>query len=318
LFLDLKQIDLDFCEHCVYGKQKRGIFLKVGKEKKSERLELVHTDVWGLAQVSSLGGYRYYFTFIDDVTRKTWVYCIRQKYDVFDTFKKWKDLVENETGKRLKCLRSENGGEYCSKYFDYYFSYHGIRKENTFLGTPQENGVSERMNRTIMERARSMRLHVGLPLQLWEDVVDIFIYLGNGGPSSSLDGIIPKEAWTGKKVNYSFLKTFSCESFVHIDKENRTKIEAKSNKCTFIGYDVNDFGYHLWDYENNKIIRSIDVIFNEKVMYKDQLQGEKQEKEKPEYTVLDENTEKEIPKVPEKSKCTTTGLVGTSNSCKCC
>jgi hypothetical protein len=81
----------------------------------------------------------------------------------------------------------------------------------------------------------------------------------------------PEEAWTGKKVNYSFLKTFGCEAFVHIDKENRTNLEEKSKKSTFIGYTVNDFGYLLWDYENKKIIRSRDVIFNEKVMYKDQL-----------------------------------------------
>jgi hypothetical protein len=95
------------------------------------------------------------------------------------------------------------------------------------------------------------------------------------------------------------LKTFGCESFVHIDKENRTKLEEKYKKCTFIEYSVDDFVYRLWDYENNKIIRSRDVIFNEKVMYKDQLQGKKQEKKKLEYTVLDEITEKEIPKVPE-------------------
>ena len=114
-----------------------------------------------------------------------------------------------------------------------------------------------------------------------------------------MDGRIPEEEWTGKKVNYSFLKTFGCEAFVHIDKENRTKLEEKSKKCTFIGYGVNDFGYRLWDYENNKIIRSRDVIFNEKVMYKDQLQGKKQETEKQEYAVLDEITEKEIPKEPE-------------------
>jgi hypothetical protein len=97
LLPDLKQIDLDFCEHCVYGKHKKVIFLRVRKGKKSERLELVHTYVWGPTQVSSLGGSHYYVTFIDDATRKTWVYCIRQKYDVFDTFKKWKALVENET-----------------------------------------------------------------------------------------------------------------------------------------------------------------------------------------------------------------------------
>jgi hypothetical protein len=86
-----------------------------------------------------------------------------------------------------------------------------------------------------------------------------------------LDGKIPEEAWTGTKVNYSFFKTFGCESFVHIDKENRTELEEKSKKCTFIGYSVNDFGYRLWDYENKKIIRSRDVIFNEKIMCKDQL-----------------------------------------------
>ena len=75
----------------------RVIFIRVGKEKKCEKLELLHTNVWGMAQVSSLGGSNHYFTFIDDVTRKTWVYWIKEKYDVFDTFKKWKSLVENET-----------------------------------------------------------------------------------------------------------------------------------------------------------------------------------------------------------------------------
>jgi hypothetical protein len=73
-------------------------------------------------------------------------------------------LVENETGKRLKCLRLENGGEYSRKEFDNYCSYDGIRREKTVPRTPQENGVSERMNNTIMERVRSMRLHVGFPL----------------------------------------------------------------------------------------------------------------------------------------------------------
>ena len=101
--------------------------------------------------------------------------------------------------------------------------------------------------------------------------MDTAIYLINRGPSSSLDGGIPEEAWIGKKVNYSFLKTFGYEAFIHIDKEKRKKLEEKSKKCIFIGYGVNDFDYRLWYYENNKIIRSRDVIFNEKVMYKDQL-----------------------------------------------
>ena len=94
-----------------------------------------------------------------------------------------------------------------------------------------------------------------------------------------MDGGILEEAWTGKRVNYSFLWTFGCEAFVHIYKETRTNLETKSKKCTFIGYGVNDFGYGLWNYENHKIIKSRDVVFNEKVMYKDQLQGKKDEME---------------------------------------
>ena len=84
-------------------------------------------------------------------------------------------LVENETRKKLKCLRSDNGGEYCSNEFDNYCSYNGIHRQKIVPGTPQENGVSERMNRTIMERARCVRLHARLPLQFWADVVDTTI-----------------------------------------------------------------------------------------------------------------------------------------------
>jgi len=103
-----------------------------------------------------------------------------------------------------------------------------------------------------MEHARCMRLHVGLPLQFWEDVVDTVVYLINRGPSSSLHGGILEEAWIGKKVNYSFLNTFGCEVFVHINKENITKLETKSKKYTFIAYGANDFGYCFYDYEKHK------------------------------------------------------------------
>ena len=88
-------------------------------------------------------------------------------------------MVENDIGKSLKCLKSDNRGEYCNKEFDSYYSYHGIRREKTVPRTPQENGVSERMNGTIMECARSMRSPARFPLQFWEDVVDIIVYLIN-------------------------------------------------------------------------------------------------------------------------------------------
>jgi hypothetical protein len=94
------------------------------------------------------------------------------------------------------------------------------------------------------------------------------------------------------------LNTFGCEAFVHIDKENRTKLEAKSKKCTFIGYGVNDFGYRLGDYENHKIIRSRYFIFNEKVMYKDQLQVKKQEKKNQNTQFLMRSSKKKFQRYP--------------------
>ena len=92
------------------------------------------------------------------------------------------------------------------------------------------------MNRTIMEYARSMRLHVGFPLNIWVEAANTIVYLINRGPSTPLGCGIMEEAWIGKKVSYSFLKTFGCEAFSHIDSKNRTKLEFKSKKCVSVRY----------------------------------------------------------------------------------
>nr|KYP73799.1 Retrovirus-related Pol polyprotein from transposon TNT 1-94 [Cajanus cajan] len=105
---ELKEVEVDFC--------KRVTFSKSGRMPKVEKLELVHTNVYGPKLVSSLGGSQYYVTFIDDSTIKVWVYFLKQKSEVFNTFKKWKAAVKNETGLKVKCLKSDNGGEYISTH----------------------------------------------------------------------------------------------------------------------------------------------------------------------------------------------------------
>ncbi|KAG6644691.1 hypothetical protein CIPAW_08G070400 [Carya illinoinensis] len=94
----LESTDFDMCEGCIFEKQKKVSFLKNGRTPKSTKLELVHTDLWGPSPVASLGGSRYYVSFIDDSSRKVWVYFLKNKSDTFDTFKKWRAMVENETG----------------------------------------------------------------------------------------------------------------------------------------------------------------------------------------------------------------------------
>ena len=85
--------------------------MKTGRTSKARKLELVHTNLWGLSPVASLGGSKYYITFIDDSSKKAWVYFLKNKSDVFETFKKWKDMVETETDLKVKCLKLDNGGE---------------------------------------------------------------------------------------------------------------------------------------------------------------------------------------------------------------
>ena len=173
-----KNATLDPCNHCLFGKQHRVSF-NFTSTKKSELLSLVYSDVCGPLEVNSLGGNKYFLTFIDDASRKVWVYFLKSKDQVLDYFKMFHAMVERETGKKLKCLRIDNGGEYTSREFDAYCGSHVIRHERTVPRTPQHNGVAERMNRTIVEKVRSMISMAKLPKPFWGEAVRATCYLIN-------------------------------------------------------------------------------------------------------------------------------------------
>eukprot|EP00253_Pinus_taeda_P031268 PITA_31268 len=145
-------------------------------------------------------------------------------------------LVENQTEKKIKVLRTDNGGEFCSKEFEKFYKKCGIARQNTTPYTPQQNGVAERMNKTLMERARSMLSGARLGQEFWAEAVDTACYLVNKSPSSALEDKTPQEVWTGKKPSLSHLRVFGCDAYVHVPKEKRTKLDSKSEKCLFIGY----------------------------------------------------------------------------------
>ncbi|KAL4346422.1 hypothetical protein GQ457_17G024800 [Hibiscus cannabinus] len=257
-----KDAALDPCNHCLFGKQHRVSF-NSSSTRRSELLSLVHSDVCGPLEVETLGGNRYFLTFIDDASRKVWVYFLRTKDQVFDYFKLFHVMVERETGKKLKCLRSDNGGEYSSKQFNAYCRSYGIRHEKTVPRTPQHNGVAERMNRTIMERVRSMLSMAKLPKPFWGEAVRAACYLINRSPSVPLDFEVPEKLWSGKDPSYSHFRVFGCLAYAHVSKELRQKLDARTSPCIFIGYGDEEFGYRLWDPKEKKVIRSRDVVFHE-------------------------------------------------------
>lgn len=124
-----------------------------GKHTSKEVLEYVHSDLWGAPSVvPSLAEMRYFITFIDDFSRKVWIYFLNTKDEAFSKFKEWTLEVENQTSKKVKYLRTDNGLEYCNNRFDEFSKESGIKRHMTCVYTPQKNGVSERMNSTIMER----------------------------------------------------------------------------------------------------------------------------------------------------------------------
>ena len=256
-----------FCEGCVMGKQHRCPYPKGISYRATEPFELIHSDVCGPMPESSIGGSRYYVTFIDDFTRYTFVYFLKNKSQVLEKFKGFHNYAKNVSGKGIKVIRTDNGGEYCSKEFESFLKENGIVHQLTVPYNPAQNGVAERMNRTVMESARAMMSHSNLPNQFWVEAVNTSVYIRNRCPTSALDGVTPYECLFKQKPDVGNLHVFGCVSYVHIPDGQRTKLEGKSRKSIFVGYPEGTKGYKFYDPSSRKFFRSRDVVFQERKFY---------------------------------------------------
>ena len=255
---------LEFCENCVLGKQHRLSF-NLSTNRSRSILDYLHADLWGPAKVQTQGGNRYFLSIIDDYSRKVWIYLLKNKSDAFTNFKQWKLLVENQTNKKVKALRTDNGLEFCNLEFDNFCKENGIMRHRTVKHTPQQNGVAERMNRTLLEKVRCMLVSSGLPNLFWGEAVMTAAYLVNRSPSTAIELKTPEYMWTGKNPDYSNLRVFGCAAYAH---QVEGKLEPRSVKCIFLGYPQGTKGYRLWVRDTNgyKVIVSRDVIFDEHSM----------------------------------------------------
>ena len=253
---------LDFCEACAEGKSHRAPFKPVGEVQSKKRLELVHSDVAGPMKTESLGGARYFVTFIDDFSRCVTVYPITQKSEVLDKFKEWEAVVTNQADCKIKTLRTDNGGEYMSAEFQNFLKEKGIHHETTVPHSPQQNGIAERMNRTLQEAALSMILHAGLSKNFWAEAVCSAAYIRNRVITTAT-GVTPYERWYGKKPDISNFRVFGCTAYAHVPDFSRQKFDQKAVKMRFVGYSLTQKGYRLYDESKRKIFIRRDVIFNE-------------------------------------------------------
>ena len=134
----------------------------------------------------------------------------------------------NQTGRKLKCLRTDNGGEFKSEEFVKFCRERGIRREYRAPYSPEQNEIAERMNKTIQERVVSMLQHFGLSDGFWAEVLLTTVHIINMSPSRPLGLKIPQEIWTGSKPSYDKLRIFGCEAYTLIPKDNRRKLEPRS------------------------------------------------------------------------------------------
>ncbi|KAF5781986.1 putative RNA-directed DNA polymerase [Helianthus annuus] len=250
------------------GKQRRVSFKSHPPHRRNNILDLVHSDVCGPMKTRTLGGCLYFVTFIDDHSRKVWAYTLKSKDQVLDVFKQFHALVERQTEKKLKCIRTDNGGEYIGP-FDAYCREKGIRHQKTPPKTPQLNGLAERMNRTLAERVRCLLSHAGLPNSFWGEALNTAVNVINRTPCVPLSFDVPDRVWSGKDVSYDDLRVFGCKAFVHIPKDERTKLDVKTKPCIFVGYGGDEFGHRFYDPISKKLIRSFDADFIEDQSLKD-------------------------------------------------
>ncbi|GJQ92315.1 retrotransposon protein, putative, ty1-copia subclass [Tanacetum coccineum] len=259
----------DKCESCLSGKMTKKPFPH-SNERAKDLLGIIHTDVCGPLRHVSRQGASYFITFTDDYSRYGYVYLLKHKHEVFETFKVFKNEVENQLGKTIKAIRSDRGGEYISQEFKDYLKANGIVQQLTPPYTPQHNGVSERRNRTLLDMVRSMMNLTTLPLSFWDYALESATRILNMVPTKKVDKT-PYELWYGKVPNLSYLKVWGCEALVKRDTPD--KLQQRSVKCIFIGYPKETMGYYFYFPPKNKIVVARYAEFFEKNLITQEVSG---------------------------------------------
>ncbi|KAL4343519.1 hypothetical protein AHAS_Ahas11G0086500 [Arachis hypogaea] len=208
----------------------------------------MHSDICSV-EVSSNSGSRYFITFTDDFSRYIWVYFLKQKSEACDTFKTFKLFVEKQSGCKIKIFRTNRETEYlaCSDYF----KQHRIQHQLTTRYTPQQNGISERKNRTIMDMVRCMLKSKQMPKEFWAKAVATAVHILNRCPTKSVRDKTLEEAWSGKRPSIHHFRVFGCIAYPHVPYQLRKKLDDKGEKYIFIGYSI-DSSIQVVQFKNKK------------------------------------------------------------------
>ena len=244
------------CESCIKNKMTR-VINRQSPERALRVLGRIYTDAWGPYRVPSLAGDTYFFTFTDDYSRKSWVYTTNSRAKLRDIFTEFKVQVELETSAKIQIVRCDNISEYKALAVMFGKDY-GIQFEFTTTYTPEQNGVSERLNRSLVTAARTMLSDAKLPVRFWADAVKTACYLRNRTPIGP-NGITPEEAYSGKRPSVEHLRAWGCVAYAHLAPINRSrndKMHPVAIRTCLIGYTPTTRQYRLYDPAKKAILVS--------------------------------------------------------------
>jgi len=254
----------DVCEPCVYGKAAMMPMPSAGGGRVTKRLQLVHSDLGGPMSEPTRGGALYFGTLTDDFSHWTDVFFLQKKSDLLSEFKKWLIMAQLHTGTKIKILRSDNGGEYVSNAFNALHDENGTTHQTTVPDTPQQNEVAERLNRVLVEMARTMMRHKDVDQDLWADAIKTAVYIKNRVTSRALPvGKTPFELWTGNKPNVSHMRVFGSTCWVVLHKSHIDgKFGDTAAKGVFLGSPDGSKAYKVI-LDDGKVVKARSVVFAE-------------------------------------------------------
>jgi hypothetical protein len=255
-----KESSPTICNACQLGKSHQ-LPYNNAIHRSTRPLELVFSDVWGPAP-TSVGGYSYYISFIDDYNKFTWLYLLRDRTEVQRIFLQFQAHVERLLDAKIKCVQSDWGGEY-QKLHNQFFRSLGISHHVSCPHTHQQNGSVERKHRHIVETGLSLLAHASMPIKFWDEAFVTAAYLINWLLTRVIDNLCPLERLFKAPPNYNMLRIFGCACWPHLRPYNKHKLSFRSKGCVFLGYSSSHKGYKRLDMDSGRVYISRDVVFDE-------------------------------------------------------
>ena len=251
------------CAACQAGKQVGGAHHSKNVMTTSRPLELLHMDLFGPVAYLSIGGSKYGLVIVDDFSRFTWVFFLQDKSETQGTLKRFLRRAQNEFELKVKKIRSDNGSEFKNLQVEEFLEEEGIKHEFSAPYTPQQNGVVERKNRTLIDMARTMLGEFKTPERFWSEAVNTACHAINRVYLHRLLKKTSYELLTGNKPNVSYFRVFGSKCYILVKKGRNSKFAPKAVEGFLLGYDSNTKAYRVFNKSSGLVEVSSDVVFDE-------------------------------------------------------